>query len=333
MNEIIYSVIMPTYNAGRTIDQSLKGIRQQDFNQDQIEILVVDGGSTDCTLEVAKKYGAIIIPNPDRLPEPAKLYGMQRARGHYICVMGSDEIMTNPKLFKDRYAFLQRNPDIHGMLSELVAPKGYEPCCTYMNAVGDPFTCFVYQTYGNRIYNLRKKLLRKDGNVFIYQFDQDDIIPIGDGGTVMDMDFIRSHFGDLIKTHETSVLWDIIIRTNGLLACMENDQVVHLSLCDWKTYYKKLKFRVINNIHNVQGSGYAFRAQTNKKLNRRKYLFPLYCITIFWPIIDGVKMSVRMKSWIFLVHPIFCWYVLVTILFQYGKKLLGLKSKNTIYGK
>lgn len=330
---IIFSIIMPTYNSERTLERALQGIRRQNFDQSKIEILVVDGGSTDKTLKIAHKYRAIIVNNPDRLPEPAKLYGMQKATGKYICVMGSDEIMTKKSLLKERYIFLMKHPEVHGLLAELVAPKNYSPFCAYMNAVGDPFTCFVYKSYGNRFYNLRKNLYYKDKNAYIYKFSNEDIIPIGDGGTVLDMDYIRDKYADLMKTHETSVLWDVVIRDNGLVACLKGDYVIHLSSCDFRTYLKKLKFRVINNIHNIEGSGYAFRARSDRQLNKRKYLYPIYCILLPWPIWDGLQMALRMKHWIYLVHPFFCWYVMVQIIYQYGKKFLGYKSQNTTYGK
>ena len=66
------SVIMPAYNAERTIELALRSIRMQTI-ADQIEILVIDGGSTDATREIAQRYGATILENPHRLPEPAKL--------------------------------------------------------------------------------------------------------------------------------------------------------------------------------------------------------------------------------------------------------------------
>ena len=77
------SVIMPAYNAERTIELALRSIRMQTI-ADQIEILVIDGGSTDATREIARQYGAVILENPHRLPEPAKLIGIQRAKGRYV---------------------------------------------------------------------------------------------------------------------------------------------------------------------------------------------------------------------------------------------------------
>lgn len=329
----VYSVIIPTYNSERTMAACLEGIRSQDYNQDEIQIIVVDGGSTDATKDIANKYGAEIVDNPYKLPEPAKLIGMGHAKGRLACIMGSDEIITDKRIFKKRQIFLEENPNIHGLLAELVAPKDYQPCCTYMNAVGDPFTCFVYKTYGNRVYNLRKRLYAENDMGYIYKFHENDIYPIGDGGTVMDLDYLRANYPKEVETIESSVLWDYMIRDTKYVGVIKNDLITHLSSADFKTYLKKLRFRVINNVHSVEGSGYAYRAQTNKKLNARKYLFPLYAILVPWPIYDGIQMALRMKNTVFLLHPIFVWYVIINIVFEYIKKFFGKKSVNKTYGK
>ncbi|MGN0684526.1 MAG: glycosyltransferase family 2 protein, partial [Gemmiger sp.] len=73
MNPCI-TVVMPAYNAQATIETALKSIRMQTV-ADQIEILVIDGGSTDATREIALRYGAAVLDNPRRLPEPAKQIG------------------------------------------------------------------------------------------------------------------------------------------------------------------------------------------------------------------------------------------------------------------
>jgi len=46
---------MPTLNAARTIERALQSIRSQTIPKDQLEILVIDGGSTDATREIAAR--------------------------------------------------------------------------------------------------------------------------------------------------------------------------------------------------------------------------------------------------------------------------------------
>ena len=52
MSGKILTIIMPTYNSENTIRFSLESIKKQSFGTDEIECLVIDGGSTDSTLEL-----------------------------------------------------------------------------------------------------------------------------------------------------------------------------------------------------------------------------------------------------------------------------------------
>ncbi|MFP3160540.1 MAG: glycosyltransferase, partial [Vulcanisaeta sp.] len=50
------SVVIPTYNEARVIYQRLDNIAEQDYPRDRLEIIVVDGGSTDGTTDLVKKW-------------------------------------------------------------------------------------------------------------------------------------------------------------------------------------------------------------------------------------------------------------------------------------
>lgn len=118
------SVIMPAYNAERTIELALRSIRMQTI-ADQIEILVIDGGSTDATREIARQYGAVILENPHRLPEPAKLIGIQRAKGRYIIEQDTDEELLFPDQLEKRLSLLRAYPEVHLVVVDEQAPAGW----------------------------------------------------------------------------------------------------------------------------------------------------------------------------------------------------------------
>jgi glycosyltransferase involved in cell wall biosynthesis len=74
------SVIVPTYNEGRTIRKCLEALRNQTFKD--YEIVVVDGHSKDNTVEVAKKYADKILFDEGRgggcCQEPSRQSGRFR---------------------------------------------------------------------------------------------------------------------------------------------------------------------------------------------------------------------------------------------------------------
>lgn len=105
MRQPFFSIIIATYNSECTLEFTLKSIREQSIEQDELEILVVDGGSTDMTRDIANKYNIKIYDNPKRLPEYAKAVGTTYATGHYIVRMDSDEEFSYPTQLQERMDF------------------------------------------------------------------------------------------------------------------------------------------------------------------------------------------------------------------------------------
>ena len=50
------SGILTTYNGDRTLDECLNNFFAQDYPKDKMELIIADGGSTDKTLDIIKKY-------------------------------------------------------------------------------------------------------------------------------------------------------------------------------------------------------------------------------------------------------------------------------------
>ena len=86
------SIILPTYNNERTIEECLNSIKIQNFKN--YEVLLIDGGSTDKTLEISKKYKCKIMKNPDRIEEAARILGIKKAKGEIIAFIDADNILT-----------------------------------------------------------------------------------------------------------------------------------------------------------------------------------------------------------------------------------------------
>jgi glycosyltransferase involved in cell wall biosynthesis len=66
MKKPFVSFIIPTYNSEKYLPLCLESIKKQDYPQDRYETFVIDGGSTDGTLSIAKKYKVKICKSPKR---------------------------------------------------------------------------------------------------------------------------------------------------------------------------------------------------------------------------------------------------------------------------
>jgi len=93
------TVILPTYNNEKTIQECLESIFTQDFPKRDFEVLFIDGGSYDRTLNIAKKYPIKIINNPRRNEENARIIGIKKARGEILCFIDADNVLSGKNWF------------------------------------------------------------------------------------------------------------------------------------------------------------------------------------------------------------------------------------------
>ena len=87
------SFVIPTYNSQRHIIQCLKSI-YLNVNS-KFEILIIDGGSVDNTLNLVKNYDSNIkvFLNRKKTAEAGKLIGIKKSKFEYICLLDSDNFL------------------------------------------------------------------------------------------------------------------------------------------------------------------------------------------------------------------------------------------------
>lgn len=112
MQNIVISVLMPVYNAGDFLHDSIPSVINQTFKD--YEFLILDDGSTDYSRSIVKQYDdpriKLIELNNDFI---ATLnYGLKVAKGKYIARMDADDIML-PERLKEQYNFMENNPEIN----------------------------------------------------------------------------------------------------------------------------------------------------------------------------------------------------------------------------
>lgn len=95
----LVSVIMPAYNAEKYIAEAIGSVLSQD--DVSLELICINDGSTDGTLEIVQSFGdkIIVIDSPVNLGiAGARNAGIQVARGEYIAFMDADDMWRKHKL-------------------------------------------------------------------------------------------------------------------------------------------------------------------------------------------------------------------------------------------
>jgi glycosyltransferase involved in cell wall biosynthesis len=106
----LVSVVTPSYNQGLFIEQTILSVLEQDYPA--IEYLVMDGGSTDQTLDVLRKYSnrLAFVSEKDRGQAHAVNKGFRRASGEILAFLNSDDTYL-PGAVSAAVKGLQARPD------------------------------------------------------------------------------------------------------------------------------------------------------------------------------------------------------------------------------
>ena len=103
------SVVIPVLNGEATLGQLLAALKNQ-AGAGAFEIIVVDNGSTDRTMEIARASGATVLQQPVRGPSAARNLGLQHARAEILVFTDSDTIPSRRWLASLLAAFA--DPDV-----------------------------------------------------------------------------------------------------------------------------------------------------------------------------------------------------------------------------
>lgn len=106
----LVSIITPSYNQGRFIEETILSVLTQDYPN--IEYIVVDGASTDNTLDILKKYEGRLtwISEPDRGQSQAINKGFRMAKGEILAWLNSDDTFL-PGAVNKVVQHFQANPE------------------------------------------------------------------------------------------------------------------------------------------------------------------------------------------------------------------------------
>jgi len=108
----LVSIITPSYNQARFLEATLRSVLDQDYPR--LEYIVVDGGSSDGSLEILRRYEtrlAAWVSEPDRGQTDAINKGLALASGDILAYLNSDDTYS-PGAVAEAVRYLQAHPEV-----------------------------------------------------------------------------------------------------------------------------------------------------------------------------------------------------------------------------
>jgi glycosyltransferase involved in cell wall biosynthesis len=328
MNQKIVSFIIPTLNAQKVLEKCLHSISKQNYPKKNYEILIIDGGSTDKTLLIAKKYNSKIYSNPLKTAEAGKAVGIHHAQGKYICLIDSDNILPNFSWLQKMLIPLEEDIQIIG--SEPIkftyrAHGGFIERYSALIGANDPYA-FITGVYdrqnliNNRWTDLKIDQIDKNQYIKIKLDPKGNIPTIGANGTIFRTDFLK-------KNLKSDYLFDIDIISQVLKETQKplffakvKVGIIH-TFCESSIskFIRKQKRRLIDYYSYQNLRQYDW--QSTKNHSQLKFIF--YTLLIVPSLIDSIRGFFKKPDWVWFLHPFFCLitlyiYTLITIKFKLG---------------
>jgi glycosyltransferase involved in cell wall biosynthesis len=148
-----FSVIIPAYNTENFVAQTIRSVFAQ--TDQNYEIIAVDDGSTDGTLQALREFEPRIkvLTKPNGGPASARNLAIKHSTGEYIAFLDSDDLWVKHKL-EVQGAYLDRHPSVGLLFSEVLMfseVDGRRKVHSKEGYTGDP--TFYQLLFGNFIPN------------------------------------------------------------------------------------------------------------------------------------------------------------------------------------
>ena len=107
----LLSIVIVNYNYGRFLEAAIRSVMDQ--NNPDVELIVVDGGSRDESVDIIKKYSAEIswwVSEPDKGQSDAFNKGFSHAKGKYLTWLNADDLLV-PDCLRKIIHEVKTNPE------------------------------------------------------------------------------------------------------------------------------------------------------------------------------------------------------------------------------
>ncbi|MFA6048907.1 MAG: glycosyltransferase [Candidatus Micrarchaeia archaeon] len=307
------TLVMISFNDENILDECLGSIFNQDYPRNKLGVLLVDGGSTDNTIQIAKKYGkrVRIISRPDLKdrPDVRSKIAMTEPKTDLIMISSADNRfgekdclseMVRPLVESNavgsetfRYGFRSSDP----LLSRYFALiGGIDPVAIELGkADRAPYDSEKWHSFGKST---------DKGHYYLIEFEPklERIPTIGANGFIMRRAAIEK-IGGIRNADHTGTCVRLIRRGYNQFAFVKNKTIVHFIRIDLLSFLKRrLLYANMYSASRIKREYFVF---TKHDLPRLLWICLAYP-TLIIPFIRALKGYLKKPDAAWFLHPLIC---------------------------
>lgn len=304
---------MVSYNDESILEDCLISIRNQDYDQKLVNIIIIDGGSTDGTLRIAKKYGAAVVSRPDLKDQPNTRGAMalKLSKGELILFFSADNRFQEPdalarmvETFADkdivacetlRYGYKKTDPALSRYFALI---GGCDPIAVGLGkADRGPYDNNKWHSFGT-VYDC--------GEYYKVRFDSDvsKIPTIGVNGFLARRELVEKT--DLKKTNaHIDMCVSLIQKGYDTFAFVKDKHVIHYINAKAITFLKRRLWYA--EMYSATKIKRVYKVFHRKDTGRLIWLV-FANITAIVPFLRAVKGYIYVKDIAWFLHPAMCFF-------------------------
>lgn len=333
------TVVTGTLNPSLTmLEKVLRSVKNQQYPQDNIEHLVMDGGSTNGCVELARRYGCtVVVPKGQLRGEQVRpALGIMRAKGELVLILESDNILVGSDwLNKMVKPFLDNDKVVCSFSAYNTYEKDMALTTRYCALIGSPDPTLYYLKKTEKIrldqdsYD-KGQILKETDDYWIVKFNPESLPTLGDNGHM----FRKSAMLEVLKNPKTYTHTDafakMLERGYDTFAVVKNSLIHVMNPDVMKTVKRRVEVKEkFTDFRRGQRHYLVLNWQSKKdRWNLFTYIF--FSLTFIEPLLVSVRGYLKIRDRAWFLHPLMCFLMVVgyggsEIDFQL-QRLLGRKA-------
>jgi len=322
-----FSFSLPVYNEEKRIKSCLDSILMQDYPVEKKEVLLIDGGSTDKTIEIASRYEFVkIFPNPKKLADFGAKISAKEATGELFVIFAADNELLGYDWLKAVNKVFLYDKEISTLWCPMKASMDDSALNRYYELIqNDPLSFFINKNLQN--YLKKSKVERFNGtDSYIFDVDKDKPLIWGANGLVYRTSSVR----DIILREgflgDNDVFQELVESGDKRVAYLTNLFVYHHHLTGLRQWVSKWKRNYLEHFlgqRQTRNLGWVMDKHFKVKL----FFWIFYSLIPIFSLIHALYYSIRQRNIYWLYHPLASFlqvlvYSYLTISTVKGRKMI-----------
>ena len=325
------SIVTGTYNSNLIIfKRVLDALKSQTYTARIIEHIIMDGGSTNGCIDIARKYGCHVFVRPDLMEKEQDRFslGLKKAKGDLVLILESDNIPVGEDWLERLVEPIVRERVFCSYPMHNSYRQDMSLLTKYTALIGSPDPTLYYlhksdkEPMTNDIYT-KGMLIRKSSRYSIIRLKPNTMPTLGDNGILIK----RKVLQDILRLRKSYIhvdaFHDIVSGGNNIVAVVHNS-IVHVMGASILSHIKRrvgIK-QVFTDERSAERTYHVMDwSSARDRCNLFQYI--VFSVTFFQPLLVSIRGYLAIPEMAWFLHPFIC----VCMVFAYSRSEIVYRFK------